>query len=107
MKGNIFARGHQIEPSTLPELHGSCRGEGFRDRGQAEKSALAGRNVVLKIGEAKALGPLVLSIFDHGHRQTGDMGRSHEFGDRGIDLGELIDPRLISQRKRNGCAKFC
>ena len=46
----------------------------------------AGRNVVLKISEAKALGPLVFSVFDHGHRHAGDMGRSHEFGDGGIDL---------------------
>jgi hypothetical protein len=49
----------------------------------------AGRNVVLKIGEAKALGPFVLSVFDHGHRQNGDMGRSHELGDGGIDLCEF------------------
>jgi hypothetical protein len=47
------------------------------------------RNVVLKIGEAKALGPLLLSVFNYGHGQTGDMGRSHEFGNGGIDLCEF------------------
>jgi CubicO group peptidase (beta-lactamase class C family) len=33
----------------------------------AKKSVFAGRKVVLKISEAKALGPLVFSVFDHGH----------------------------------------
>ncbi|MGA8440251.1 MAG: hypothetical protein WB762_13035 [Candidatus Sulfotelmatobacter sp.] len=55
-----------------------------------KKRVFAGRNVVLKLGEAKALGALVLSVFNHRQRQTGDMGRSYEFGNGGFDLCELV-----------------
>jgi hypothetical protein len=68
------------------------------------------RNVVLKIGEAKALGPLLHSVFNYGHRQTGDMGRGHEFGNGGIDLREFAGRKfaIVSQansgtrRNQNG-----
>ena len=63
------------------------------------------RNVVLKIGEAKALGPLLLSVFNYGHRQTGDMGRGHEFGNGGIGLCEFAILSLANsgtQRNQNG-----
>jgi len=46
------------------------------------------RSIVLKVGESEALGPFVLSVFDDGHRETGDMSRGHEFGD-GIDLAQF------------------
>jgi hypothetical protein len=75
--------------SNLPKLAWQLWRWGIWRLRQPEKSVFAGRNVVLKIGEAETLGPLVLSVFNCGHRETGDMGRSHELGNGGIDLCEF------------------
>jgi len=81
------------------------RRERLGNRSQVVERVFGGGSVVLEIGKAESVGPLVFSVFDHGDRNSRNVRRGHEFGDRGLDLGALLSGEFVLLGEAGRCAE--